>query len=101
MKQPRRWTALLAVLLMVASLVFAPEASASPVRGMQLPGDPPTLPEIGEPDVPPSSPRLGPCVQVVVVLQCVGGVTPVLIVCRVPANGVRSPHARQATKHDH
>ena len=54
MKQPRRWAVLLAALLLGASLIFAPQTgSAGPAGPMIMPGDPQTLPEIGEPDVPP------------------------------------------------
>ena len=53
MKQPRRWAALLAALLMAASLVFAPrEGSAGPVSGRAEPGDAPQGEEMQEPEVP-------------------------------------------------
>jgi hypothetical protein len=54
MKQPRRWAVLLTVLVMAASLVFAPrKGSAGPAGGRTImPGDPRPTPELGEPDTP-------------------------------------------------
>jgi hypothetical protein len=91
---------------MVASLVFAPEASASPVRGMQLPGDPPTLPEIGDPEVPvnPGPSRgitlwtcgaLVPLPQLVVVLQMRVVQKQTVARCvRASAGARQTPHGR-------
>jgi hypothetical protein len=55
MRQPRSWAVALTVLLMTASLVFAPrEGSAGPAGGRTImPGEPRPTQELGEPEVPP------------------------------------------------
>ena len=70
MRQARRWTVLLAVLLVAASPIFAPhEGRAGPVGGRSiLPMDPRPTPELGEPDTP-SDP--GPLVSVRLWIPCV------------------------------
>jgi hypothetical protein len=57
MRQPRRWAVALTVLLMAASLVFAPrEGSAGPAGGRTImPGDPRPTPELGGPETPPGT----------------------------------------------
>lgn len=55
MKQPRRWAMTLAVMLMAASLAFAPqEGSAGPAGRRDLLKDPPQTQEMGGPEDPPT-----------------------------------------------